>query len=264
MQIVERIQSRGDGIPLYVRLAASLRARIAQGEWPVGARIPPFEELSSSYGLALNTVRRAIELLVGEGMLASGRGRGTTVASSEARVLKGALLQEMYNPLAASRELEIGVLQCDHGVELPAALLRSYQAAPSYVRIVKTHSVRGAPYGYMDIYVEQRAFERFPPNAVGVTKITRLLRDYGASDVLKTRQQLTIAYADDATASILKCQSASALVRVRRWQIAAADRLALACDIFYLGDTFEWDSTENEPGAHPIVPDPEPPELDSK
>lgn len=246
---------RGDGVPLYVRLAGSLRTRISQGEWSIGARIPAFEELSATYGVAMNTVRKAVELLVNEGLLASGRGRGTTVASSEARPLAGALLQEMYNPLADSREVEINVLRTERGVAPPAALMKSYQAAPSYVRIVKTHAVRGTRYGLLDIFVEERAYDRFPPGSTDRRKITRLLREYGGSDVLQTRQQLTIAHADDSLASLLQCPPASALVRVRRWKIAAEERLALACEIFYRGDTFIWDSTEDERSAHMIIPD---------
>jgi GntR family transcriptional regulator len=250
-----QLTQRGDGVPLYVRLAGTLRARISQGEWAVGARIPAFEELSATYGVAMNTVRKAVELLANEGVLASGRGRGTTVASSEARVLEGALLQEMYNPLADSQQLEINVLRCERHATPPPALLKTYQAAPSYVRIVKTHSVRGMAYGLLDIYVETAAFDRFPPGSLERRKVTRLLKDFGPSDVLQTRQQLTIAYADDALASMLRCQPASALMRVRRWKIASDERLALTCEIFYRGDTFIWDSTEDEHHALSIVPE---------
>ena len=169
---------RDDGVPLYVRLAASLRARITQGEWAVGLRIPAFDELAEKHGVAMNTVR-----------------------------------------------------------------------------IVKTHAVRGMPYGYLDIFVERQAYERFPPNAMYERKVTRLLRDCCPGDVLRTRQQLTIAYADDALAKALHCPPASALVRVRRWKLGEQDRVVLACEIYYRGDTFVWDSTENEADAHEIVPD---------
>ena len=255
MNQAAQIQQRGDGVPFYVRLAASLRTRISQGEWSIGSRLPPFEELSATYGVALNTVRKAIDQLVGEGMLLSGRGRGTRVASAQPQVLEGALLQEMHDPLSDSRELEIEVLSCDRGSCLPPALLKSYRAAPSYVRVIKTHSMRGVPYGIFDVFVEEQSFKRFPRNAVTRTKLTRLLRDYGRSNVLQTRQQLTITHADDAVASTLRCPPASSLVRVRRWKIAAEGRLALACEIFYRGDMFIWDSTEDEKDLHPIVPD---------
>ena len=246
---------RDDGIPLYVRLASSMRSRITKGEWSVGERIPAFEELATAYGVAMNTVRKAVELLANEGLVASGRGRGTVVASQEVRPLEGALMQELHNPLSVSRELEIKLIKMESGVSLPAGLLKAYNPSDSYVRVVKTHAVRGLPYGYLDIYVEQEAFNRFPRDAVLQRKVTRLLRDFGGNEVLNTRQQLTIGYADDTLAKMLNCPPASALVRVRRWKIAAQERLVLACEIFYRGDTFIWDSTESEANEQAIVPD---------
>lgn len=244
-----------DGVPLYVRLAASLRARITQGEWAVGLRIPAFDELAEKHGVAMNTVRKAIELLVREGLLASGRGRGTVVASSEGRMLGNGLMRELHNPLSTNQNLEINVLTVEQGAVVPPALLKPYLAADAYVRIVKTHAVRGMPYGYLDIFVERQAYERFPPNAMYERKVTRLLRDCCPGDVLHTRQQLTIAYADDALAKALHCPPASVLVRVRRWKLGEQDRVVLACEIYYRGDTFVWDSTENEADSHEIVPD---------
>ena len=154
-----------------------------------------------------------------------------------------------------TRELEIKLIKMESGVSLPAGLLKAYNPSDSYVRVVKTHAVRGLPYGYLDIYVEQEAFNRFPRDAVLQRKVTRLLRDFGGNEVLNTRQQLTIGYADDTLAKILNCPPASALVRVRRWKIAAQERLVLACEIFYRGDTFIWDSTESEANEQAIVPD---------
>ena len=249
------LPTRDDGIPLYVRLASSMRARITQGEWTVGERIPAFEELAAAYGVGLNTVRKAVELLANEGLVASGRGRGTVVASLEVRPLEGALMQELHNPLSVSRELDIKVIKLETGATVPQGLLKAYNPAESYVRVVKTHAVRGLPYGYLDIYVEQEAFNRFPKDAVLQRKVTRLLRDFGGNEVLNTRQQLTIGYADDTLAKMLNCPPASALVRVRRWKIAAQERLVLACEIFYRGDTFIWDSTESEANEQAIVPD---------
>ena len=45
-----------DGIPLYVRVASALRARIFQGGWRIGERLPAFEALATQYGVALNTM----------------------------------------------------------------------------------------------------------------------------------------------------------------------------------------------------------------
>jgi len=70
--------SRGPGqAPKYQRLAADLRRRIAAGEWPSGQPLPVESELENQYGVARNTVRLAVDLLVNEGLLVRVQGKGT-------------------------------------------------------------------------------------------------------------------------------------------------------------------------------------------
>lgn len=245
---------RSDGVSLYVRLAASLRARIIQGEWDTGERIPAFEDLATTYGVAVNTVRKAIELLCIEGLLQSSRGRGTTVASKTSPTIDEPLRMAMYDPMTESDEVAIDILKTE-AATLPQILVQNYLPAEAYTRILKTHSMRGTTYGLLDIFVEQKAFARFPKRAIDKSKVLRLLRDYGRADVRLTRQQVTITHADDAIVSALKCPPASPLVRVRRWKLDAKHKIILACDILYRGDLFIWDVTEPEQNARPIVPD---------
>lgn len=63
-------------------LAARLRQEIIQGHWPVGARLPTESELSATYTVGINTVRRAVDLLVEEGLVRRRQGSGTFVTSS--------------------------------------------------------------------------------------------------------------------------------------------------------------------------------------
>ena len=61
-----------------VDIAQQLRARIDAGEWR-GDRIPPERDLASIFGVARNTVRRAMALLEQDGAVARHVGRGTFV-----------------------------------------------------------------------------------------------------------------------------------------------------------------------------------------
>lgn len=67
----------------YVHLQADLRRRIAQGEWTAGTLLPGRREMAASYGVALNTMQRAMAALTEEGVLVSRDGRGTFVAARE-------------------------------------------------------------------------------------------------------------------------------------------------------------------------------------
>ncbi|VVP67149.1 HTH-type transcriptional repressor YvoA [Pseudomonas fluorescens] len=66
-------------LPLYQRLREEMLARIASGEWTPGAPIPTEAELTRHYGVAIGTVRKAVDTLVNEGLLLRSQGRGTFV-----------------------------------------------------------------------------------------------------------------------------------------------------------------------------------------
>jgi GntR family transcriptional regulator len=66
-------------IPLYLQLAGRLEALVAEGAYPVGAKLPGEEELARQYGLNRNTVRHALALLVRNGLVRTERGVGTFV-----------------------------------------------------------------------------------------------------------------------------------------------------------------------------------------
>ncbi|MEO8120139.1 MAG: GntR family transcriptional regulator [Rhodoferax sp.] len=63
----------------YGWLAATLRARITQGEWVPGTALPAEAVLAKEHGVALGTLRQALALLVAEGLLERQHGRGTFV-----------------------------------------------------------------------------------------------------------------------------------------------------------------------------------------
>ncbi|MGA5581881.1 MULTISPECIES: GntR family transcriptional regulator [unclassified Streptomyces] len=54
-----------------------MKARIARGDWAPGRPIASKTRLVQEYGLARSTVRRAIAVLVEEGVVWTVQGRGT-------------------------------------------------------------------------------------------------------------------------------------------------------------------------------------------
>lgn len=68
-------------VPLYQQIRDRIAARIASGELPPGTRLPPTRALSEELGAHRNTVVRAFEELVAQGLLTSVVGRGTFVAA---------------------------------------------------------------------------------------------------------------------------------------------------------------------------------------
>ena len=63
----------------YLRVANSLRRKIIGGVYQEGERLPSQHKLTKSYGVALNTLRQALDLLQREGYIVRKIGSGTYV-----------------------------------------------------------------------------------------------------------------------------------------------------------------------------------------
>jgi len=70
---------RSSYVPAYAQLAQILRAQIAAGRFRPGDRLPSESQLCERYGVSPMTVRRAINLLVDQGVVVTEQGRGTFV-----------------------------------------------------------------------------------------------------------------------------------------------------------------------------------------
>ena len=72
-------------------IALALRKRIDAGEWTGNGRIPPERDLADEFGVARNTVRRAVGLLEESGTVVRQIGRGTFLAEANANTLAAAV-----------------------------------------------------------------------------------------------------------------------------------------------------------------------------
>ncbi len=67
-------------VPPYQQLAGILAARIRRGDWKGDDQpLPSIDHLRQQYGLSRNTVRKAVALLVAEGLVVVVPQRGTYV-----------------------------------------------------------------------------------------------------------------------------------------------------------------------------------------
>ncbi|WP_189171265.1 GntR family transcriptional regulator [Pilimelia anulata] len=68
------------------QIAAQLRAQVRQGDWGPGERLPSIPAIAASYGVAKQTVQRAVDQLRVEGVLITKPGSGTYVRGTKRRL----------------------------------------------------------------------------------------------------------------------------------------------------------------------------------
>lgn len=84
---IENFRADGsDPMPLYLQLAKALRGLIDSGTMCEGDALPSERRITEQTSLSRVTVRKALDLLVGEGLLRQKRGSGTYVAGPLARL----------------------------------------------------------------------------------------------------------------------------------------------------------------------------------
>ena len=72
-------------MPVYLQLAAILRARIMSGELAAGRALPSETTLMQEQGIARETARKAVKVLRDEGLVEIVQGRGSYVVPEDKR-----------------------------------------------------------------------------------------------------------------------------------------------------------------------------------
>lgn len=108
------------GLSRYAALAAALRVRVVAGEWPPGSALPAESLLATEHRVALGTMRRALELLVSEGLVERVHGRGTFVRQG----ISGASMLRFFRFDGGSGEVPRSRILSRQSMAAPAAVAR--------------------------------------------------------------------------------------------------------------------------------------------
>jgi len=135
----------------YAALAAALRARITAGEWPPGTAMPAEQALAAEHGVALGTLRRALDLLVEQGLVERLHGRGTFVRQG----LAGAPMLRFFRFGDGAGQAPASRILARDTVAAPADIARGLGLPPgsSALRLRRLRSLAGQPCLHEDIWL---------------------------------------------------------------------------------------------------------------
>jgi len=217
-------------LPLYQRLRDDLDARIRQGQWRLGEALPAEQALASLYGVSLGTVRRAIDLLVQDGVIERRQGSGTYLRRAD---FANSLFRFFRLTGSGGRPIlpESRVL---HRTETPmtadiAARLGLPAGSPA-LRLTRLRLDGDIPLMVDDIWLSA---ERFAPLAtLPLSALEPLLypafERYCQAAICSAVEELSVATADAAHAHLLRIDPGAPVVAIER----------LACG--RAGEPLEW------------------------
>lgn len=117
----------------YRGIAARLRARITEGDLAPGTLLPSESVLCTEYGVARNTLRRALDQLADEGLVTVRPGRGRMVVAPDGAASRAG---PQYRNMATDLRLviESGELQPGDALPSESALAERYGVARGTAR----------------------------------------------------------------------------------------------------------------------------------
>jgi GntR family transcriptional regulator len=213
----------GEGVA-YRQLAADLRRSIAAGRWPTGSRLPTEAEVVAATGLSRNTVRRAFQDLVSEGVIYRVRGRGTYVVPGHAQYVRsfgsiGDLMNlsldtemEIVEPLHVRASLEIAnELAVEDDTVMAMSFIRIHEGIPLCYTRVHVPLALGA-----ELRELPELRELSEPGLHSRTTIISLIEKIHPGSIQGAQQTITAEIASLDTAHRLNCEAGCPVLRIER------------------------------------------------
>lgn len=216
----------------YRELANTLREAILRGEYADGRQMPTEQDLSESFGVSRQTVRRGLQDLVAEGLIFRVRGRGTFAMSDAGRngrrYLRSVGTINDLLAVAADTELEV-IRPFQRRTDLQAAG-RLHLESDEVMDIILRRLNNGLPFCHSHVYLppsigESVTLSGFPhetrdgylTSIIGVIELT-------GTPIGRASQSVTAEIvADEEIAAAIDCEPGDPVLRIDRLFFDATD-----------------------------------------
>lgn len=214
--------------PAYQVLRERLRDEISAGRYHDGVRLPTELELAARHGLSRQTVRRAFQDLVAEGVVYRVPGRGTYASEQPRRYLRqlGSVEDLMSLSVDTSMQVLHGLhrrvdvdaasrLRLDDDIVYSVVFRRLHDGVPFVVTTV-----------YLPVSVAQFVLDspHLMPDAVGTETVIGLLEPHLSEPITEAAQSITVGSAEGMVADAVGCQTGHPMLRVDRLYSDASDQ----------------------------------------
>ncbi len=221
-------------VPRYLQVASVLRRRIKDGHWGVGDKIATLEELEKEFGVARVTVRQAIDLLHGEGLVKSFQGRGTFVTKSPGNDRWLQLASDWESLVSPIRWNIPEFIQIERPKELRIDPEDGDPAA-AYHFLSSIQRRNGEPYAFARVHIAKHIYDK-TPKLFGSRVALVVLGERDDIEISRAHQTFTIGAADVETARHLDVPL-NAPTAEARCVVTAADGIVIYVgEITYRGD----------------------------
>ncbi|MCW2550650.1 MAG: transcriptional regulator [Mycobacterium sp.] len=206
--------------PAYQALRQALRDDIAAGAYRDGVRLPTESELVARHGLSRQTVRRAFQDLVAEGVVYRVPGRGTYARDGGHRYLRQ--LGSIEDLMSLSDDTTMEVLAgLRRRVDVDAASRMRLDDDVVYT-VVFRRLHDGVPFVLTRVHLPEPVARsvlqsaELTDGAVSTSTVIGLTEPHLSQSIAEAAQSITVSMADDEVAAAVGCDRGHPMLRVDR------------------------------------------------
>lgn len=211
---------------LYEQVRARLVEAISAGEWRPGQSLPSESELARAFGVAIGTIRKAVDGLVAERALVRLQGKGTFVTEHDG----GRLMFHFFhivgrNGAKAYPEVRLLAFRRDRATAQDAEGL-AIAPHDKVIRIRNLLSLEGEPAIVDDITLPAQLFPGLTEKIFRArdNTIYHLYQSRFGINVLRTDERLRAVLANAELGSLLRVPPGAPLLEIRRVALTFRDR----------------------------------------
>jgi GntR family transcriptional regulator len=214
------------GMPLYREVKRALLQAIEAADIAPGRALPNETELAAAFGVSIGTLRRAVDELVAEHILARRQGRGTFVAMHNAdRFMFQFFHVERCDGLREVPQVELLAFERIRADEEPAQALR-LKPGEACIQIDNRLSLQGSPVIHDRITLPSALFrglseKRLRERAGTLYQLYQV--EYGIT-VVRALERARAAAGDRNAARLLGLAAGAPVMQVRRTALTFGDR----------------------------------------
>lgn len=206
---------------MYRSLAQDLRTKVLRGEFRDGQRLPTEAELADEHGVSRQTVRRAFQELVTEGLVYRIRGKGTFPAERDGAYLRQFGSIEDLMGLSEDTRLKITEGLRTHVDVNAAGRLRLASDTVTTLNFVRLYD--DVPFCHTKVYLPpdvadliRHDGEALVEGAISDATIIELVDKRLDAPIVEAMQSITVAEATAEVAEQLGCSESQPLLYIDR------------------------------------------------
>jgi GntR family transcriptional regulator len=233
-------------IPYYLQVAETIRSRILEGHYIRGDLIPSYQGLEREFKVSNITIRKAIDILVRDGIISRKRGVGTVVSKSDPEVITFEV-NGNFERLRHSAEqipLDIELLEIATG-PCPVHVRQVLSIEPEkkiwQMRRVRRHNATVMSY-YIH-YSDPARCAKITRKEAEKERFVDLLRRTAGIDLLRLEQRVEAAVANLDLSAILGVSFGAPLLFVENLYYSTQEKPVALTQIYYRGDRHFYRTT---------------------